>query len=128
MSARAPHHNKPQPEPLATAPDRFVPVPAEVIHPHVGAHALLTASPVRRASSAAEQARALGLVVGDTIEGREEGPRGYWHEAKLTLLWLGDEVAVWSVTERSRARPNWSEPEESANWTLECRQWRKVGA
>ena len=55
MSARGPHHQL-RPDPLATAPDRFVPVPAEVIHPHVGAHALLTASPVRRASSAADLA------------------------------------------------------------------------
>lgn len=38
MSARGPHHQL-RPDPLATAPDRFVPVPAEVIHPHVGAHA-----------------------------------------------------------------------------------------
>ena len=42
MSARGPHHQL-RPDPLATAPDRFVPVPAEVIHPHVGAHALLSA-------------------------------------------------------------------------------------
>lgn len=76
--------------------------------------------------STAEQARALGLVVGDTIEGREVAPRGYWYEARLTLLWLGDEVAVWSATERSSERPDWSEPEECADWTLECRQWRKV--
>lgn len=83
---------------------------------------------LRACNSAAEQARALGLAVGDTIEGREEAPRGYWHEARLTLLWLGDEVAVWRATERSSERPNWSEPEECADWTLECRQWRKVGA
>lgn len=76
----------------------------------------------------AEQCRALGLTVGDTIEGREEAPRGYWHEARLTLLWMGQEVAVWSVTERSSERPTWSEPEECADWTLECRKWRKVAA
>lgn len=55
MSARAPHHQL-RPDPLVTAANRLVPVPAEVIHPHVGAHALLTASPVRRASSAADLA------------------------------------------------------------------------
>lgn len=76
----------------------------------------------------ADQCRALGLAVGDTIEGREDGSGGYWHEARLTLLWLGDEVAVWRSTTRSSSRPKWSEPQEEANWTLECRQWRKVGA
>jgi hypothetical protein len=78
--------------------------------------------------SPADQCRALGLAVGDTIEGREEAPGGYWHEARLTLLWLGEEAAVWRVTERSSERPAWSEPEECADWTLECRQWRKVSA
>jgi len=83
---------------------------------------------LRACESTAEQCRALGLTVGDTIEGREEAPRGYWHEARLTLLWLGQEVAVWSQTERSSERPAWSDPEECADWTLECRQWRKVAA
>ena len=73
----------------------------------------------------AEQCRVLGVVVGDTIEGREECG-DYWHEARLKLLWIGEAVAVWSVTERSNTWSNWSEPEECADWTLECRQWRKV--
>jgi hypothetical protein len=38
MSSRAPHH-QPRPDPLVTAANRLVPVRAEVIHPHVGAHA-----------------------------------------------------------------------------------------
>ena len=83
---------------------------------------------LRACDSTAEQCHALGLAVGDTIEGREEAPRGYWHEVRLTLLWLGQEVAVWSQTERSSERPEWSDPEECADWTLECRQWRKVAA
>lgn len=71
----------------------------------------------------AEQCRAMGIAIGDTIHGREEGHGGYWHEARLTLLWLGDQVAVWRETERSIGRPAWSEPEESADWSLDCRQW-----
>jgi hypothetical protein len=74
----------------------------------------------------AEQCRALGIAVGDTIQGREEGTHGYWNEARLTLLWLGEEVAVWRATKRSSANPAWSEPEESAGWTLDCRQWSLV--
>ncbi len=73
----------------------------------------------------ADQCRALGLVVGDTIIGREEYAKG-WNEAKLTLLWLGAEVAVFLSTDRSSARPAWSDPEESADWTLEFRDWKKL--
>lgn len=73
----------------------------------------------------AEQCRLLGLEVGETIEGRE-GVGTYWNEARLTLLWVGDEVAVFRVTERSSERPKWSKPEESGDWTLECRKWRKL--
>lgn len=75
----------------------------------------------------ATQCRALGLQVGDTIEGRESAGNHYWHEARLTLLWLGQSVAVWSVTERSSPRCiEWSAPEENADWTLECRRWFKL--
>jgi len=75
----------------------------------------------------ADQARAMGLQIGDTIEGREECGT-YWHEARMKLLWMGKSVAVWSVTERSEDAPEWSEPEESADWTLDCRAWAKVQA
>lgn len=73
----------------------------------------------------AEQCRLLGIEVGDTIEGMETSGH-YWHEARLTLLWLGEEVAVFRVTDRSNSQPEWSDPEESADWTLECRVWRKM--
>ena len=77
--------------------------------------------------SVADQCRSLGLKVGDTIEGTEGG-QGWWSTARLTLLWLGTTEAAWSVTERSSRRPLWSEPHEAANWTLSCRNWRKVDA
>lgn len=88
MSASAPHHNKPRPDPLATAPDRFVPVPAEVIHPHVGAHALLTASPVRRASSAADLApSALRPGATDALACPSRiGSRLYYRDGRTTNL------------------------------------------
>lgn len=73
----------------------------------------------------ADQCRLLGVEVGDTIEGRE-ALGNYWNEARLTLLWLGEEVAVFRATDRSSERPEWSEPEESADWTLDCRAWRKL--
>lgn len=77
--------------------------------------------------SVADQCRALGLKVGDTIEGTEGG-YGWWNTTRLTLLWLGATEAAWSVTDRHSRRPEWSEPREAANWTLSCRDWRKVGA
>ena len=78
--------------------------------------------------SVADQCRALGLKVGDTIEGTEKDENGWWTTTRLTLLWLGETGAAWRVTERDRCRFDWSEPREAANWTLSCRDWRKVGA
>lgn len=73
----------------------------------------------------AQQCRELGIVVGDTIEGTEAST-GYWHTARLTLIWLGESQAVWRMTSRSSERPEWSEPCEASNWTLSCREWRKI--
>lgn len=75
---------------------------------------------------AAQQARSMGLKVGDTIRGREEYGAGQWSEAQLTLLWLGDEVAVWLERNRSNLSPEWADHGEAANWTLDCRTWSKV--
>ena len=71
------------------------------------------------------QCRELGLVVGDTIIGREIGGFG-WKETKLTLLWIGDEVAVWREQERNEHQPEWSTARESANWDLSWRGWHKM--
>ena len=72
--------------------------------------------------SAADDARAMGLQVGDTIEGTLGRS-----VARLTMLWIGQSVVVWSVTEHDQGH-EWTEPRESASWTLECRDWRKVEA
>jgi hypothetical protein len=50
--------------------------------------------------SVADQCRALGLKVGDTIEGMVGG-HGWWNTTRLTLLWLGETEAAWRVTGRS---------------------------
>jgi len=76
----------------------------------------------------ADQARELGLKVGDTIQGREDVGEG-WSEARITLLWLGTTQAVWIVsgrTNRSRFERGWSFPYESAGWDLHCRDWERV--
>ena len=76
----------------------------------------------------ADQARELGLKVGDTIQGREDVGEG-WSEARITLLWLGTTQAVWIVSGRtncSRFERGWSFPCESANWDLHCRDWERV--
>jgi hypothetical protein len=77
--------------------------------------------------SVADQCRAMGLKLGDTIEGTEGGD-GWWNTTRLTLLWLGKTEAAWRVTRCSNSRPEWSEPHEAVNWTLNCRDWRKVVA
>jgi hypothetical protein len=77
--------------------------------------------------SVADQCRALGLKVGDTIEGTEGGS-AWWNTTRLTLLWLGETEAAWSMTYRSSSQPDWTEPREAAKWTLSCRDWRKGSA
>lgn len=72
----------------------------------------------------ADQCRQMGLVVGDTITGREHGPHGRWHEARLTLLWIGRQECMWLVQDRTDERPVWTEPQEEGNWTLDARRWR----
>ena len=71
----------------------------------------------------AQQARALGLVVGDTIE----GTLGQF-TARLTLLWLGERVAVWMVTERFTQNGGWTTPWEKSTWNLDGREWVKIGS
>lgn len=73
----------------------------------------------------AKQIKKLGLVVGDTIFGRQEDCE-YWHEAKLTLLWVGNKEAVWLESERGTGFEKWSKKQESTAWTLDCRKWTKV--
>jgi hypothetical protein len=70
----------------------------------------------------ADQCRSIGLQIGDTIEGAEEPGE----TARLTLLWVGEEVAVFRVTELRSGATDWDMPIESADWDLTCRDWRLV--
>ena len=78
--------------------------------------------------SVASECRKLGLKVGDTIEGTEgsKEPGSWWNTTRLTLLWLGVNEAVFLETHKSSEQSAWSEPEESSNWTLLARKWKKV--
>ena len=79
-------------------------------------------------ASAAEQARKLGLTVGDTIQGREKVGDG-WHEARITLLWIGSTHTAWIVSGRRSTSWNggaWSLPHEATNWDLGCREWERI--
>ena len=74
----------------------------------------------------AEQINKLGIVVGDTVIGQHKSIC-HSHEAMLTLLWVGNEKAVWLVSERGTNLEEWSKPEESTAWSLDnCRTWAKV--
>ena len=68
----------------------------------------------------ADQARSLGLVVGDTIEGR-----GRDHAVRLTLLWIGSELVVWRYASRMDFEP-WRDYGEDSDWDLERYDWTKV--
>lgn len=86
----------------------------------------LTQLKTPRSTYCAKQCREMGLVVGNTIVGRETYSNGAWSEAKLTLLWLGKREAMWAVKRRSSDRPNWRSDGECGNWTLSCRKWQLV--
>ncbi len=77
--------------------------------------------------SGVEQCRRLNVQVGDTIQGTESYP-GAWGTTRLTLLWIGKEIAVWRETHQSSLDAKWTEPKESACWDLSHREWRHVGA
>lgn len=68
----------------------------------------------------------MGIQVGDTIEGRETHINYKWNEYRLTLLWLGEEIAVWREYVRFSNNLEWTDRGENAHWTLEYRDWRKA--
>jgi hypothetical protein len=70
----------------------------------------------------ADTARAMGLNLGDTIRGTQVWDGG-WHEAELTLIWIGEHVCVWLERCRSYKRPDWSAARETATWNVRQRQW-----
>src|SRR5258706_9073582 len=74
--------------------------------------------------SVAEQCRQMGLRVGDTIIGDDY--HTYWNQARLTLLWIGECEAMWSVQRRSTDEPEWTEPREDACWSLSFRDWQRI--
>ena len=73
----------------------------------------------------ADQARELGLKVGDTIQGREEAGKG-WSEARITLLWLGMIHTIWIVSGSTNLARCWSCPYESVSWDLHTRDWERI--
>ena len=72
--------------------------------------------------SAAKQCREMGIQVGDTIIGREDYDGG-WNEAKLTLIFAGEQVAVFKVMCRNSTFPEWQDDGESGSWRLNHRDW-----
>ena len=68
------------------------------------------------------------LHPGDTIQLRH-GSDKTWTERRRTLLWHGEQVAVWSATSRwSWGKPvKWTTPTETAN-PCGTGDWRKVDA
>ena len=76
--------------------------------------------------NAAAACQEMGLSIGDTIIGREGGP-DWWSESALTLLWLGEETAVFREAIRTDRDPEWRLFEsETASWHLNYRDWRRA--
>ena len=92
-------------------------------------HEAFAVAPGSATGCAAECANR-GIKVGDVIIGREgpgeEAPGGWWQEERMELLWLGQRVAVWRCWTRTNREPGWRYDGEMSNWTLTCREWRRV--
>lgn len=97
------------------------PSPFGPLHPAPALAGTLLPSPAR--GTPAEQCASLGLAIGSIIIGRETLSNGHWSDAKLTLLWVGKELAVWRVHRRSHKDLDWKETGEQSNWTLDVRDW-----
>jgi hypothetical protein len=73
----------------------------------------------------------LRLRPGDTIQ-KHFGSSTNWIKYRRTLLWHGEQIAVWSCTSSSSSShsPNdWKEPIESARpcaWTGMSGDWQKI--
>lgn len=61
-----------------------------------------------------------GFVVGDVIEGTEDG-----HVARLKIIFIGNDVVVFN--ELKNIDGIWRFYEETAQWTLNARDWHFVG-
>ena len=86
-----------------------------------------TKLPKPRGASTADQCRAMGLAVGDTIIGMETY-NGGWNEASLTVLWIGRKEVAFDEQTRSSLDQKWGAVEESCCWNLAYRDWRKISA
>ncbi len=78
----------------------------------------------------ADQARFMGLKVGDVIVGREGGGENlsscWWQEEMLTLKYIGDRCCVWDAKWRNRALDTFRNDGETASWDLSARDWYLV--
>lgn len=72
-----------------------------------------------------ERIESMRLRPGDTIEMRLAYPRGPWSEYRRTLLWHGEQIAVWQTSTRQKDG-EWSDPRETASPVGSYGDWRKV--
>lgn len=77
-------------------------------------------------SYCADQCREMGLKVGDTIIGREDWGENGWSESKLTVLFIGEQAAVFKCVQRGNKNSEWGESRESGSWVLHARPWSLV--
>ena len=76
-------------------------------------------------ASTADQAREVGVKVGDMIESRERYDDG-WYEVRITLIKLGQFWTAWISSERDDLQGPWSDPRKTWNWGLSTRKWERT--
>lgn len=85
--------------------------------------------PIPAVGHIADQAREMGLNVGDVIVGRDCGgdaKNGWWREERLTLKYIGERCCVWDVEWRNKALTVFRSEGESSAWTLNLRDWYRI--
>jgi len=76
-----------------------------------------------KGSTYADQARSLNLKLGDTIRGKESNGTAWWHEARLSLIYLGRESAVYRYQCRTNTNAVWQDRGEISSFCLTDREW-----
>ncbi len=57
-------------------------------------------------------------------EGCDIPGRSWWHEVRLTVIWVGEKQVVYRKQWRANHHPNgWHDDGEVANFTLSCREY-----
>lgn len=75
----------------------------------------------------ARELRQAGFKIGEQFAGYTHTSEGFVSTLSvITLLWMGEEVAVWHTAKECEHAPGQWETRESAGWNLDSRKWYRI--